>query len=469
MEIEDPPPFHGADGGSRLSVDPDALLRGELGAVRADSSVFDGSSGEKSKDSQVSTATDAVVTRSLRDLIDDWHRKGRQLSYDDVTRVSTKRDLDGIQLAKLVDGLARAGVELTGIDASEPSRTSPTDDSVDLRTNVSSADRDALGAYLYAISRHPLIYAEDEVRLGRLIRAGLDADRELAAPSQHVPELDTVLYKASEAGRRAHAELVRSNLRLVVSIARKYIGSGMDVLDLIQEGNLGLLHAADLFDYSLGYKFSTYATWWIRQAITRGIANQSRLIRLPVHFHDRLIKVLRTQQRLSERLDSEPTLADLASYLDMDAGEVQAVLDWAKPPVSLDAYVGEDGDTTLGDLLDPELDFDGRADPADIVLVAARNRDIDAVLKVVLDARSRDIIRRRFGLNGQEEETLDAIGRKLGLTRERIRQLESKAMKSLAESPATRSLYEYLIDQANKSELKPAAGWPKPQDKQGRK
>jgi RNA polymerase primary sigma factor len=415
-------------------------------------------------DGEMSTVPRDVVARSLSDLIDDWHRKGRNLSYEDVTRVSTKRDLDGMQLASLLEGLRHAGIELTGIDTAEPARTLATTDDADLEAASSPVDRDALGAYLREIGRHPLIFAEDEVRLGRLIRAGLDADRELAAGRSHrTPDLEAALRKASQAGRRAHAELVMSNLRLVVSIARKYLGSGLDMLDLIQEGNLGLLHAADLFDYTRGYKFSTYATWWIRQAITRGIANQSRLIRLPVHFHDKLIKVLRARQRLSERLDHEPSLADLAGYLQMDAGEVQAVLDWARPAVSLDTLVGEDGDVTLGDLLGADIDIDGRTDPLSIVLTAARQRDITRVISEVLDDRSVCILRRRFGLDNCDEETLETIGRRLGVTRERVRQLETKAMTSLMESHSVRELYEHLIDHTSHAKAQPAEGWPVPE------
>ena len=288
MEIEERNPVHATDPAGQLAWDS-AVFGAGLGvnedlppslanSDESDSSVFATFPEEMLDDGGPSTAAKDVVARSLDDLIDDWHRKGRNLSYDDVTRLSTKRDLNGIQLASLLEGLRRAGIELTGIDSSEPPPVPAAADDADLGCVSSSAGRDALGAYLHDIGRHHLIFAEDEVRLGRMIRAGLDADRELATASHRTPELETALRKASEAGRRAHAELVRSNLRLVVSIARKYLGSGMDMLDLIQEGNLGLLHAADLFDYTLGYKFSTYATWWIRQAVTRGIANQSRLI-----------------------------------------------------------------------------------------------------------------------------------------------------------------------------------------------
>ncbi len=417
-----------------------------------------------------SRPTDDLVARCLADLIDDWQRKGGRLSYDDVTRMTTKRALDGHQLASLLEALTQAGVALAGLQAIDATgRAKPADEYTDNEDaeRVTSADRDALGAYLKEIGRYPLLWAEDEVRLGRLIRTGQDADAVLSDEAAVLTAAEAShLRQASEAGRRAHAELVRSNLRLVVSIARKFGSSGMDLLDLIQEGNLGLLRAADKFDYTLGYKFSTYATWWIRQSLQRGIADRSRLIRLPVHFHDRLIKVLRMQRRLADRYGHDPSLEDLAAALEMDPGEVQAVLDWAQPTVSLDAVLVQEGDLTLGDLLAAGVDVDGRTDPVDIVMTAARLRDIDRVLDQTLDARAALIIRRRFGIGGRAEETLDAIGHDLGVTRERVRQIEVKAMEVLATSVVGRELYEYLVTQTRRANAQPIGGWREPEKKQ---
>ena len=405
---------------------------------------------------------DELVARCLDDLVDDWLRKG-QLSYDDVTRMTTKRDLNGHQLASLLEGLSQSGVTVSGLGQGPgiSARNNYADGEPTERSVRVGADD--LGTYLKEIGRYQLIYAEDEVRLGRLIRAGQEADAALSENTRSMsPAILAGLEQASSAGRSAHDHLVRSNLRLVVSIARlrRYTQSGMDLLDLIQEGNLGLLRAADKFDYSLGYKFSTYATWWIRQGIERGIGDRSRLIRLPVHFHEKVVKVLRMQRWLTSRSDREPTLAELAAALEMSSGEVQAVLDWSRPLISLDSHVGEDGDTTLGDLLNDQADVDGRCDPIDVVMTAARDRGIDQVLDEVLDSRAASVIRRRFGLGGFDEETLDSIGISWNVTRERIRQIEVKALEQLIESNRVRPLYEYLVTSTDHSVASPDRGWP---------
>jgi RNA polymerase primary sigma factor len=410
---------------------------------------------------------DELVNRCLQDLVDDWERKGGWLPYDDVTRMTTKRGLNGHQLANVLDGLVQAGITPSGLHPAASGPPQDQDDTADLDA-VSRADRDILGSYLQDIGRYPLLWAEDEVRLGRLIATGQEADAAVAdAAAAPAAPLTALLREASVAGRRAHADLVRSNLRLVVSIARqsRYAGSGLELIDRIQEGNLGLMHAADKFDYKLGYKFSTYATWWIRQGIERGIANQSRLIRLPVHFHERLLRVLGMRRRLTDRYDHEPTLAELAGALQVDPGQVQAVLDWVQPTVSLDSPAVKDGDVTLGDLLSAEADVDGRTDPVEVMLTAARDRAIEEVLGRVLEPRAAEIIRRRFGLGGRAEQTLEEIGRSLGVTRERVRQIEAKALEVLVSSDAAHPLYEYLAGDTRRAEAEPPSGWPQPGEK----
>jgi RNA polymerase primary sigma factor len=411
-------------------------------------------------------AHDGLVARCLDDLIDDWQRKGGRLSYDDVTRMSTKRKLSGHQLAGLLEGLSQAGVAVSGLDASPegPPAEDPGDESAG---EVTRADRDSLGMYLAEVGRYPLLYAADEVRLGRLIKAGQDADAALAAGQDMPiePALEAKLTMASEAGRRAHDDLVLANLRLVVSVARqsRYAAGGVDLVDRIQDGNLGLMRAADKFDYTLGYKFSTYAMWWIRQAIERGIADKSGIIRLPVHFHEKLLKVVRTRRRLADRYDREPTLDELASATDMDPGTVKGILDWAKPVESLDRVLVHDGDLTYGDLLSDMADIDGRGDPVDVVLNAARLRDITEALGGILDPRSAMIIARRYGIGADAgEETLQAIADDLHLTRERVRQLEVKALEALTAAAVEGGLYEYLIADTRLGVATPPPGWSPP-------
>jgi RNA polymerase primary sigma factor len=238
---------------------------------------------------------------------------------------------------------------------------------------------------------------------------------------------------------------------LVVSIAKlgRYAASGVELPDRIQDGNLGLIHAAKKFDATLGYKFSTYATWWIRQAIDRGIADRGRLIRLPVHMHERVMKLRRVRNRLLDRIDREPTLRELAEGMGEDPGTVAALLEHLQPIASTDAVVGTDGDVTLGDLLGEKADVDGRLDPAEVALTSARHRDLKAVMDAVLDQREQRAINRRFGLDDGDDQTLDVVGREIGVTRERARQILNKALTRLSMSSQTLPLYAYLLDTTN--------------------
>lgn len=392
--------------------------------------------------------SDKVLRRAVDDLVDDWYRAGRKLRFDDVTRLTTKRGLTAEQTAALLEELDKQGVEIAGL------RTElPFDDDLEEgegRQRQSAVPSDLVRAYLLKISKYPLIWAEDEVRLGRQIRLGLDADAALDDEGIRC-ELSAArrasLRDASTAGRRAHAEMVCANLRLVVSIAkhRSFEGCGVEFIDRIQDGNAGLMHAADKFDPTLGFKFSTYATWWIRQAISRGIADRGRLIRVPVHVHEKLSQLRRIRVELLGRLDHDPTTTELAEALAWPIATVQAMLDYLRPIVSLDVVVGTEGDTTLGNLLSDEADVDGRTDPVNCVVESACARDLDRVLEC-LPERSAEIVRRRFGLHGRPEQTLDEIGRHFGVTRERIRQIEGKAMATLREPHNLDPLRYYLFE-----------------------
>jgi RNA polymerase primary sigma factor len=387
---------------------------------------------------EVVPTSDKVLRRAVDDLVDDWFRAGRELHYDDVTRLTTKRGLTAEQTAAILEELDEQGVEVAGLRTELRVDGDLVDDDLEGgegRRRPSAAVSDLVRAYLLKIGKYPLIWAEDEVRLGRQIRLGLDADEVLDDESRRSalsPARLASLRDASAAGRRAHSEMVCANLRLVVSIAkhRSFEGCGVEFIDRVQDGNAGLMHAADKFDPTLGYKFSTYATWWIRQAISRGIGDRGRLIRIPVHVHEKLSQMRRVRRDLVGRLDRDPTTTELADALDWPAATVQAMLDHSRPIASLDVLVGTEGDTTLGDLLSDQADIDGRTDPVNCVVESACARDLDRVL-ADLPERSAEVVRRRFGLHGRPEQTLDEIGLHFGVTRERIRQIEAKAMDRL--------------------------------------
>lgn len=283
---------------------------------------------------------------------------------------------------------------------------------------------DILKQYLQELAEYPLLFARDERILGRRIRVAQDLLACLATRP-----IDGNGARILKDGKDAERQLYQANLRLVVSIAKRYqsLGHGLDLLDLIQEGNLGLQRAVEKFDYRMGYKFSTYATWWVRQSVTRGIANTGRSIRLPVHFHDRIRNVLQARNLLERELGRRPSLGELAQQVDLDPAEVQFVLDWSQDTVSLDRPVG-DGRTTLGDLL---VD-NAAADPQERLTQSGERVAIQAALNE-LGEKEAAIIRLRFGLGDHEPMTLEEVGKEYGVTRERIRQIQKKVEPKLAQ------------------------------------
>jgi RNA polymerase sigma factor (sigma-70 family) len=292
-------------------------------------------------------------------------------------------------------------------------------------------DRDLVGMYLDEIARTPLLNAEKEVELSKAIEAGVFAKTLLAAGDSvsgedGEPISETDLQQLSEAGDRAKDLFIRSNLRLVVAVARRYPRAGLPLLDLIQEGNAGLVRAVEKFDYAKGFKFSTYATWWIRQAITRSIADQSRTIRLPVHLVEELGRVRRVQRELSRELGREATPAEVAGQLDSTPERVKDVLDWARDPVSLNMSIDDEGETQFGDLVEDT----GADSPEDAVLVMLRREELGQLVNR-LEPRTASIIRSRYGIDDGKERTLTEVGRQHGLTRERIRQIERHALAEL--------------------------------------
>ena len=300
------------------------------------------------------------------------------------------------------------------------------------------ATADPVKDYLKQIGKVPLLNAEQEVELAKRIEAGLFAEEKLSAGVKNA-EMRGDLEWISEDGRRAKNHLLEANLRLVVSLAKRYTGRGMLFLDLIQEGNLGLIRAVEKFDYTKGYKFSTYATWWIRQAITRAMADQARTIRIPVHMVEVINKLARVQRQMLQDLGREPTPEELAKELDMTPEKVVEVQKYGREPISLHTPLGEDGDSEFGDLIE-----DSEAIvPSDAVSFTLLQEQLESVLDT-LSEREAGVVRMRFGLTDGQPKTLDEIGKVYGVTRERIRQIESKTMSKLRHPSRSQVLRDYL-------------------------
>ncbi|MFT2014877.1 RNA polymerase sigma factor [Streptomyces sp. 796.1] len=324
------------------------------------------------------------------------------------------------------DPAAGAG-ERGGVEASAP------------RLDAGGTSSDLFRQYLREIGRIPLLTAADEVELARRVEAGLFAEAKLAGAvdldTQLAADLDTLVVR----GRMAKRRLIEANLRLVVSVAKRYVGRGLTMLDLVQEGNLGLIRAVEKFDYARGYKFSTYATWWIRQAMSRALADQARTIRVPVHVVELINRVVRVQRRMLQERGHEPTAADVADHLGLPEERVSDVLQLAQEPVSLHAPVGEEDDVALGDLIE-----DGDAtSPVESAAFLLLREHLEVVLST-LGERERKVVQLRYGLTDGRPRTLEEIGRIFGVTRERIRQIESKTLSKLRDHAFADQLRGYL-------------------------
>jgi RNA polymerase primary sigma factor len=304
---------------------------------------------------------------------------------------------------------------------------------------ITGATADPVKDYLKQIGKVALLNAAEEVELAMRIEAGLFAEDRLANTPNLPKELERELRWVARDGQRAKSHLLGANLRLVVSLAKRYTGRGMQFLDLIQEGNLGLIRAVEKFDYTKGFKFSTYATWWIRQAITRAMADQARTIRIPVHMVEVINKLARVQRQMLQDLGREPTPEELSRELDMTPEKVIEVQKYGREPISLHTPLGEDGDSEFGDLIE---DTEAVV-PADAVGFTMLQKQLESLLDS-LSEREAGVIRMRFGLGDGMPKTLDQIGDTFGVTRERIRQIESKTMAKLRHPSRSQSLRDYL-------------------------
>jgi RNA polymerase primary sigma factor len=330
-----------------------------------------------------------------------------------------------------------AAAKLTAAAVADDDTSADAEVDLDDQTSVMG---DSVHTYLKSIGRTSLLTAEQEVDLAKRIEAGLFAEHKLETETGLSPELIADLEAVAADGRKAKAHMLEANLRLVVSVAKKYSDRGLSLLDVVQEGNLGLIRAVEKFDYTKGYKFSTYAMWWIRQAIQRGFADSARTIRLPVHVLEMLSKLSRVERDMHQRLGREPTPEELAVELDRTPDQIEELLRTSRQPISLDSTIGEDGETSIGDLIE-DVDAPEASELVDRQLMADQLRHaLDA-----LTPREATIMAMRFGLYDGNPHTLDEIGKALGLTRERIRQLEKQSLSKLRHPSRAQPLLEYAV------------------------
>jgi RNA polymerase primary sigma factor len=388
-----------------------------------------------------------VSASEARSIIRELTEAGVQLANEPSDRAAAAADLTGGDLDDLT-GAELATPELAdaelavlvgdqvaapGVADSDAASAPETD--LDDQTSVMG---DSVHTYLKSIGRRQLLTAEEEVDLAKRIEAGLYAEHKLETERRLSRQYRAELEAVAEDGRRAKAHMLEANLRLVVSVAKKYSDRGLSLLDVVQEGNLGLIRAVEKFDYTKGYKFSTYAMWWIRQAIQRGFADSARTIRLPVHVLEMLSKLSRVERDMHQRLGREPTPEELAVELDRTPDQIEELLRTSRQPISLDSTIGEDGETSIGDLIE-DVDAPEAGELVDRQLMADQLRHaLDA-----LTPREATIMSMRFGLYDGNPHTLDEIGKALGLTRERIRQLEKQSLSKLRHPSRAQPLLDY--------------------------
>jgi RNA polymerase primary sigma factor len=388
----------------------------------------------------------AGLPRAIADLIDAATEQGT-ITFGEVRKALDEAKVGPADAKRVLRVISERGIQV-GQDAPGTS-AAPTESVIDEDDVVDSWDHevpttDLVRVYLTDIGRVALLTAEQEVDLAKRIEAGLFAAEKLrqidaGEASKIRPRLRKDLELIAADGTRARNHLLEANLRLVVSLAKRYQGKGLTLLDLIQEGNIGLVRAVEKFDYTKGYKFSTYATWWIRQALQRAIADQGRTIRVPVHMVEQINKALRVKRDLATELGREPTFAELGAVLEMTAERVEEILGYGRETLSLETPVGDDGTATFGEFIE-DADAPVAADVVDFGLLQDRLR---SVLGTLPD-RSAAVMRMRFGLDDGRSRTLDEVGKELGLTRERIRQIERDTLKELRKSDIASSLKAWL-------------------------
>ena len=372
----------------------------------------------KKKMAQAEAGSKNHSSEILDNLLSKGKKNGGTLTYGELVEALQREDLSPDEIDKMYDTFSKKGIEIVDDSNTSDDQEDEVEDKdseeveIDLSVPEGVSIDDPVRMYLKEIGRVPLLTAEEEVALAKRMQAG---DEE------------------------AQKRLAEANLRLVVSIAKRYVGRGMLFLDLIQEGNLGLIKAVEKFDYTKGYKFSTYATWWIRQAITRAIADQARTIRIPVHMVETINKLIRVSRQLLQQLGREPIPEEIAKEMDITVERVREIMKIAQEPVSLETPIGEEEDSHLGDFIEDQ-DAPAPADAASFMLL---KEQLEEVLDT-LTPREEKVLRLRFGLDDGRARTLEEVGQSFGVTRERIRQIEAKALRKLRHPSRSRKLKDFL-------------------------
>ncbi len=369
------------------------------------------------------------------------------VTYEDIQKVFPEAEDNITRLDETISALMESGIIVGGPGEEVPSGLAKAIEDLSEEEDERAAEDiyraievdDTIGLYLKEIGKVPLLTAEEEVSLAMRMESGKKAQARLGVGRYNNEDKQMELERQLEDGIRAREHLIRANSRLVISVAKKYIGRGVPFLDLIQEGNIGLIRASNKFDYKRGHKFSTYATWWIRQAVTRAIADQSRTIRVPVHMGDQINKMLRISHQLTQRLGRSPTPEELAAEMEIPVRKVEQMLDVARRPLSLEMPTDDEGESTLGDFVE---DTDSPSPPDRVSSLMLR----DQLMEILVDLPPREvkILQMRYGLLDGQTYTLEQVGKKLGVTRERVRQIEAQALSRLRHPAHARRLRDFL-------------------------
>ena len=415
---------------------------------------------KKTAEEAASAEKEAKFMEKLQGLLAVAKKKKNMLEYQEINDYFRELELNAEQFEKILDFLEANNIDVLRItedDDEVDEELLLNDDeeeieveNIDLSVPDGVSIEDPVRMYLKEIGKVPLLSAEEEIDLAQKMEEGAVAKEKIAilkkrkeeAAEEEQAELDEeikALTKTQDAGDEAKKRLAEANLRLVVSIAKRYVGRGMLFLDLIQEGNLGLIKAVEKFDYRKGYKFSTYATWWIRQAITRAIADQARTIRIPVHMVETINKLIRVSRQLLQELGREPTPEEIAEEMNMPVERVREILKISQEPVSLETPIGEEEDSHLGDFIQD----DNVPVPADAAAFTLLKEQLEEVLGTLTE-REQKVLMLRFGLEDGRARTLEEVGKEFNVTRERIRQIEAKALRKLRHPSRSRKLKDYL-------------------------